>query len=249
MVADSGRYGRSFADVYDEWYADAPTDSLVEFVRARVAPGSDLLELGIGTGRVALALAAAGYRVTGIDSSPEMLDRLAAKPGADAVAAILGDAADAAVYPSSGVDAVLAVFNLLFNLTGADDQRRCLAAAAGALAPGGILVVEAFVPDPITERRRELVTRSVDGARVVLIATDADPDEQTIDGGHIEITEHGTRLRPWRIRVTTPAGIDAMAAEAGLQLVERFEDLAGTPFVDGESSHHVSVYRLAPAGV
>ena len=249
MVADSGRYGRSFADVYDEWYADAPTDALVEFVRARVAPGSDVLELGIGTGRVALALAAAGYRVTGIDSSPEMLDRLAAKPGAAAVAAILGDAADAAVYPSSGVDAVLAVFNLLFNLTGGDDQRRCLAAAAGALTPGGILVVEAFVPDPITERRRELVTRSVDGARVVLIATDADPDEQTIDGGHIEITEHGTRLRPWRIRVTTPAGIDAMAAEAGLQLVERFEDLAGTPFVDGESSHHVSVYRLAPPGV
>lgn len=242
MVSDSGRYGRSFADVYDEWYADAPTDALVSFVQARLPAGASVLELGIGTGRVALALAAAGFTVTGIDSSPEMLDVLRTKPGADAVTAILGDAADAACYPA-GVDAVLAVFNLLFNLTSADDQQRCLAAAAAALAPDGVLIVEAFVPDPITERRRELVTRSVDGARVVLIATDADPTEQTIDGGHIEITEEGTRLRPWRIRVTTPAGIDAMAVAAGLDLVERYEDLALSPFVDGESSHHVSVYR------
>ena len=243
-MTDAGRYGRSFADVYDEWYADAPTDALVAFVARRVAAGAAVLELGVGTGRVALALAAAGFAVTGVDSSPEMLARLADKPDAASVTAVLADAADPSAYAPASADAVLGVFNLLFNLTDEDAQRACLTGCAAALRPGGVVVIEAFVPDPITERRRELVTRSVDGGRVVLIATDADPAGQTIDGGHIEITEDGMRLRPWRIRVAVPHRIDEMAAAAGLRLVERFEDFDGTPFVDGESTHHVSVYRL-----
>jgi len=245
MTDDSGRYGRSFADVYDQWYADAPTGDLVEFVAARIPPGSSVIELGVGTGRVALPLSTAGFAVIGIDASPEMLDRLRAKPGAEAIEAVLGDAADPSCYPTGTAAAVLAVFNLLFNLADADAQARCLAASAHALRPDGILVVEAFVPDPITERRRELVTRSVEPDRVVLIATDADPDAQTIDGSHIEITDTGTRLRPWRIRVADPASLDAMAQSAGLALTERWEDFAGRPFVAGDSTHHVSVYRKA----
>jgi len=246
VTSDVGRYGRSFADVYDAWYADAPADGLVAFVAARAPTGADVLELGVGTGRVALPLADAGFRVAGIDASAEMLDRLAAKPGSERVTARLADAADVDAYPPASADVVLAVFNLLFNLTGPDDQARCLLGCARALRPGGRLIVEAFVPDVVVERRTDLVTRSVDDGGVVLIATDADPATQIVHGSHIEITEHGTRLRPWRVKVATPDALDALAAAAGLTLDERHEDVDETPFVEGESTHHVSVYLKEP---
>ncbi len=242
---DPGTYGRSFADVYDDWYADVPTNELVSFVSSRLPPAAAVLELGVGTGRVASALADAGFAVTGLDSSAEMLAHLAAKPNSAAVATIVGDAADPAVYPADTFDAVLAVFNLVFNLTTAEGQAQCLAASAAALRPGGLVIVEAFVPEVIIERRRDLVTRSVEPGRVVLIATDTDPATQVVMGNHVELSDGGTRLRPWSIRVATPTELDAMAATAGLELAERFEDWAAAPFVAGESTHHVSVYRRA----
>ncbi|MFN8053107.1 MAG: class I SAM-dependent methyltransferase [Acidimicrobiales bacterium] len=245
---DPERYGRSFADVYDEWYQEMPTEPLVSFLGRRVAAGAEVLELGVGTGRVALALSAAGFAVTGLDSSADMLAQLATKPGADAVATITGDAADPSVYPRAAFDAVVAVYNLIFNLTSPGAQERCLAGVASTLRAGGLLVLEAFVPAGITERRRDLVTRSVEPGRVVLIATDTDPTTQVVTGNHIEITDAGTRLRPWTIRVSTPQELDAMAAAAGMELVERLEDWTGTPFVAGESAHHVSVYRVVGGG-
>lgn len=247
--SDAGQYGASFADVYDEWYADMPVADLVAFVSARAAAGADVTELGVGTGRVAVALADAGFAVTGVDSSPQMLARLDDKAGAR-VRGVSADAADpdGAAYPTSSADVVLAVFNLVFNLAGEDAQRACFRGCAQALRPGGFLVVEAFVPDRFGERRRELVTRSVEPGRVVLIATDGDPLSRVVSGSHIEITDAGTRLRPWTIRVADPAELDAMATAAGLCLTERFEDFAGTPFVDGDSVHHVSVYRAGEAG-
>lgn len=245
MTADPERYGRSFADVYDEWYASTPADGLVAFVTARAAAGAAVLELGVGTGRLALPLAAAGYAVTGLDASSEMLERLAAKPGGGAVTPLLADAADPDAYPPDSADVVLAAFNLVFNLCGPGDQAACLRGCARALRPDGVLILEAFVPEVVTERRTDLVTRSVDAGGVVLIATDTDPADQVTHGAHIEITETGTRLRPWRIRVATPDTLDALAADAGLVLTERWADTSGTPFVEGDSTHHLSVYRHA----
>lgn len=242
-MQDPEQYGRSFADVYDEWYSDVYPRELVRCVASLLDPGARVLELGVGTGRVSLALAAAGFAVSGLDSSADMVDRLRSKPGGAAIPVVVGDASDADCWPSGPFDAVLAVFNLLFNLTSVDAQRCCIEAAASRLAPGGRLVVEAFVPDVPTERRRELVTRSVEAHRVVLIATDAAPQDQLVQGAHIEITDSGTRLRPWTIRVALPDQLDAMAAAAGLGLERRTEDWTGTPFVPGESAHHVSVYR------
>jgi len=244
-VPDSGQYGRSFADVYDEWYHAVPPTDVVAFLAARLPPGASVLELGVGTGRIALPLAAAGFSVTGLDSSPEMLEQLAAKAAAESITVIAGDAGDPSVYPRGNFDAVLAVFNLLFNLADLDAQQRCLGAAAGALGTDGLVVVEAFVPRRITERELELVTRSVEPHRVVLIATDADPLTQRIVGNHIELTDGNVRLRPWTIRASSPDEIDAMATRAGLVCVERFESFAGDPWVPGESAHHVSIYKRA----
>lgn len=240
--SDPARYGRSFADVYDDWYRDLPAEPVVEFVRTRLKPHATILELGVGTGRVALPLAAAGFRVIGMDSSAEMLAQLRAKDPAGTVEPLLADAADPSAYPAA--DAVLAVFNLLFNLTTRRAQLACLQGCAASIGPEGLVVIESWVPVEMTDRRVDLVTRSVDPGRVVLIATDARPDEGVIHGGHIEITEHGFQLRPWTVRTLTPARLDDLAAEAGLELVERFEDFDGTPFTV-DSPAHVSVYRRA----
>lgn len=238
-------YGDSFFDVYDEWYADAPTDSIVQFVAARVERSARVLELGVGTGRVALPLALAGFGVTGLDSSTQMLDILRSKDPTGSIDRIIGSADDPAVFPVRQFDVVLAVFNLLFNLETEAAQRRCFEGVAATMKPTGRFIVESFVPEPVTERRTDLVTRSVEPNRVILIATDSNPSTQTILGNHIELTNGSVRLRPWTIRVATPTELDSMADAAGLELTERFENFDEVDFTPGDSAHHVSVYRLA----
>jgi hypothetical protein len=203
----------------------------------------------VGTGRLAIPVAAAGWDVVGLDASPEMLARLAAKV-ASAVAAgsavtagtvvgVLGDAADPSSVPQGRFDVVLAAFNFLFNLPDRDAQRRCLAACRGRIADSGRLVVEAFVPDPTMRSGRSEARGPVTGVRVV---TDADTGRATLVGEHVD--DDGRR-RPWRVCFASPDEIDALAADAGWALEARHEDWAGTPFHPDESPQHVSVYRPA----
>lgn len=245
-IMSGANYGESFFDVYDEWYADAPTESIVRFVSARTDPSSRLLELGVGTGRVALPLAAAGFRVMGMDTSADMLEVLRTKDSSGTIEQVVGSADDGDSYPDEPFDVVLAVFNLLFNLQTAASQQRCFDAVASSLGDTGCFIVESFVPEPVTERRTDLVTRSVEADRVVLIATESDPSTQTVVGNHIELTNGSVRLRPWTIRVAAPTELDSMARAAGLQLAERFEDFDEAAYTPGECSHHVSVYRRSP---
>src|SRR5690606_1239173 len=106
------------------------------------------------------------------------------------------------------------------------------------------LVIEAFVPAERADGvERDLATARVDHDRVVLTATEHDPDAQTVVGQHIDITAAGVRLRPWRIRYLTPAQLDDLAARAGMHLVERHAGWSGEPF-DGDSPVHVSRYGL-----
>ena len=251
---DPGTYGRSFAEVYDRWY---PSDAATQAVVARVAvlagdpPSADgggrVLELGVGTGRLAIPLAARGCRVHGMDASPEMLEVLARKVRSAGVeiGATLGDVGDPAAWPEGPVEVVVAAFNLLFNLSGAKEQQRCFEAAAAALTPDGAFVVETFLPAPLAERERRLEVREVTSSGVVLIATDSDPDDGVVTGQHIELVDgEPVRLRPWRIRVAPIEELDAMASAAGLVLSERHADWSGAPF-DPHGAAHVSVYRRA----
>ncbi|MCO5313438.1 MAG: class I SAM-dependent methyltransferase [Microthrixaceae bacterium] len=253
---DPTRYGRSFADVYDDWYHELPTDDLVGFIRSRVPAPAAVLELGVGTGRVALALASAGYEVTGMDSSEQMLERLALNDPQGRVRPLLADAADPNAHPRA--DVVVAALNMIFNLTTRVAQTNCLRGCAKAIGSDGILVTETIVAARLTERRTELVTRSVEPGRVVLIATDARPETRPgagaageadlgaalVHGSHLEFTDGGVALRPWTVRTISPAHLDELATTAGLELVERFEDFAENPFDDGSRSQ-VSVYRRA----
>lgn len=249
---DPARYGDAFADVYDDWYGELfDTDAAVEALAALAGPGP-VLELGVGTGRLAVPLALRGLTVIGVDGSQAMLDRLAAKPGGDRVHPLLADMAD--LFDESpggtrlGPDAegafrlVFAAYNTFFNLDSDDAQRRCLAQCARLLAPGGGLALEAFVPTDDDVPRTSLDVRSVTVGAVVLTATEHDPDAQVITGQHIELRDGGVRLRPWRVRYLTPAQLDARAADAGLRLAERWGGWDGRPF-DDSCDTHVSVYR------
>ena len=258
-------YGEAFADVYDDWYADvSDVDGTVAFVaeRARRAGGLPVLELGVGTGRLALPLAAAlagdGIGVRGLDASPAMVDRLRAKPGADLVDVVVADMADvatavAARWPAAATSApappphgvVLVAFNTLFNLTSVEAQQRCLTGVAELLAPDGCLVVEAFVPAESPESRDAVTVRSMTADREVLSVSRADPDARRLQGQFVELVDGApVRLRPWSLRYAPPDELDALAAGAGLVLAERWGGWRGEPFTDDDDVH-VSVYRPA----
>jgi SAM-dependent methyltransferase len=147
-------YGEAIADVYDNGsllaHADGgaragETGAAVAFLSERAGTGR-VLELGVGTGRIAIALAAGGIEVHGIDVSQAMADRLRAKPGGDAVTVHIGDMADVDV--AGPFTLVYVVANTLFCLTSQDQQVRCVRNVAACLGQAGRLVVEAFVPDP-----------------------------------------------------------------------------------------------------
>jgi SAM-dependent methyltransferase len=262
-----GSYGDAFADVYDQWYPDvtdldACVARVADLARDATAGRGSVLELGVGTGRLALPLAELGLAVTGVDASAAMLERVATKPGAARLRVVAGDMADLDASDLDGGGArdgfgppfqvVLIAYNTLFNL--ADDlaQARCLTGAAARLAPAGRLVIETFVPaeetdpdDPGRPTPAALSVSRVTESEVVLNASVHDAAAQTVVGQHIQLTSSGTRLRPWRIHYLHPDQLDALARRAGLVPLERWRDWHGTAF-DDDSQTLISVYGLIP---
>jgi SAM-dependent methyltransferase len=234
-------YGESFADVYDEWYAGiTDAEGTADVVAGWAGPGGRVLELAVGTGRLAVPMAARGLEVHGIDASPAMLAQLRANDADGAVTAVLGDMVDD--LPDGPFDVVVIAYNSLFNLESADRQRACFAAVAARLAPGGRFAVEAFVPD---EREGPVVAvRSMTASEVVLSISQHDPATQRASGQFVQFVDGDrVRLRPWSIRYATPDELDAMAAASGLVRTERWEGFDRHPF-GPDSPQHVSVYAL-----
>ena len=235
-------YGDGFADVYDDWYADvSPPAATAAFVAARTS--GPVLELGSGTGRLAGPLRDAGVAVVGLDASTAMLGRSVARH--PAVPVVAADMADLPVRDGC-LGGVLVAFNTLFNLPSAAEQRRCLTRARQALAPGGVVVVEAFVPGSGAEAATDRVdVVRLEADLVVLRVSRTDPARQTVAGHHVELRDGApVRLRPWQLHFRGTAELDRMAEVAGLRLSERYEGWDGEPF-DDASGTHVSVYRAA----
>ncbi len=242
---DERSYGRGMADVYDDWYAGVSDVDATVARLAALAEGGPVLELGVGTGRLALPLADRGLDVWGVDTSPDMLARLRAKPGGERVHTFEADMA--AEVPPGPFRLVFAAYNTLFSLTSAAAQEACVAAAAARLTPGGRFVVEAFVPDTRPEAAPDVTVRDLTAERVVLAVSRVDPEGQTAHGQFVELTEAGgVRLRPWCVRWSTPEQLDAMAARAGLALEDRWEGWAAQPY-GPDSPHHVSVWARKAA--
>ncbi|MDX2378308.1 MAG: class I SAM-dependent methyltransferase [Acidimicrobiia bacterium] len=238
---DDSTYGDAFADVYDDWYADVTdVDATVACTLDLAGTGGRVLELGVGTGRLALPMAMAGLTVTGIDSSAAMLAVLAEADSARAVDAHLGDMVDD--LPGADFDVALAAYNTFFNLLDAERQQACFRSVADRLRPGGRFIVEAYVPELAISVGSNVSVRSMTTDRVVLSVSQHDPDEQRASGQFVEITEAGgVRLRPWAIRWATPGQLDEMGERAGLRLEARWADMAGATF-DADAAQHVSVY-------
>lgn len=251
---DDTTYGEAFADVYDEWYqgisdADATADLVAEFA----GPDGSVIELGAGTGRLALPMRDRGLRVTAVDVSAPMLDQLAAAASSDAggraaakqaITIVRGDMVDD--LPPGPYNVALVAYNTLFNLDDEQRQQACFEAVAARLVPGGRFVVEAFVPDEPFRSGSAVELRSMTVDTVVLSVSQYDPDGQHAEGHLIQLTEaNGVKLRPWSIRYITVEQIDAMAAGAGFVLEHRWADVRRTPFTE-DSSTHLSVYRLRP---
>ncbi len=235
-------YGQRIAGTYDDWYGGydpAAIDALHELAQVGRA-----LELGIGTGRIALPLTQAGIEVHGIDASVAMLAQLRAKPGGDRIPVTLGDMADVAVEGEYAL--IYVVFNTFYALLTQGEQVRCFGNVARHLVPTGSFVVEAFVPD-LTRFSGHQALRTVDLTenRVRLDATTHDPVTQQLVSQHVVLTEQGIRLYPVRLRYVWPAEFDLMAQLAGLQLRHRWGSWSKAAFT-ADSGRHISVYRHAP---
>jgi SAM-dependent methyltransferase len=244
-------YDERRAEGYDRRHAArfAEAEATADFLAGLVDAGAGrhgssararVLELGVGTGRLALPLAARGLEVHGIDSSPAMLARLRAKPGGEVVGVVEGDFADVGTIVDGEYDLVLLAFNSLFELLDQDAQCRCVAGAAARLSAGGVFVVEALAPE-LTRLEQSLTVTSLAADEVVLQATSHDPLSQVVRGHDVVLTEGGVRLLPWAIRYASVPEVDLMARLAGLELRDRWGGWEREPFT-AASNRHVSVF-------
>jgi SAM-dependent methyltransferase len=232
-------FGEAMAAVYD----DAPRGDEAASVAllAELARGGPALELAVGTGRIALPLAARGIRVDGVDLSPAMVARLRAKPGGERLSVTMGDFADVPVEGSYRL--VYVVFNTLFNLLTQDDQVRCFGNVAAHLTDDGLFLVEAFVPSFLTRLRDDqyVDAEQVGVDHVRLDVGRHDPVGQRLEESHVVLAPDGLRLYPIVTRYAWPGELDLMARLAGLRLRDRWGGWDRAPFT-AASRAHVSVY-------
>jgi SAM-dependent methyltransferase len=230
----AARYDESSPEMFDP----AVVDPAVDFL-AGLAGGGAALELGIGTGRIALPLAQRGIRVHGIDLSEAMVARLQAKPGAEEIGVTIGD------FATTKVDGTFSlaylVFNTINNLTTQDEQVACFQNVAEHLEPGGSFVIEVGVPQ---------LRRLPPGDSFV--AFDVSPDHLGFDeydvvtqglvSHHYSLVDGELEVAAVPFRYVWPAELDLMARLAGMTLVERWSDWSREPFTS-ESRKHVSVWQ------
>ena len=238
---DPGLFGRLWADHYDSTDNPDPAPE-VDFL-APLGQGGRVLELAIGTGRVALPLAERGLAVEGVEASPEMVARMRAKPGGADIPVVIGDLADVGVEGPFSL--VYLVFNTLFNLVDGARQADCFRNTARVLAPEGAFVVQAYVPDPADiEREQQVEVRSVTEDTVSLRVHRYDRAAQTFIRQSITLRDGSVRMEPFAMHYLWPEPIDALAERAGLRLSERYAGYDRAPFT-ADSKNHVSVYRHA----
>ena len=234
-------YGDRIASVYDVLYPPDPdVDQAVEVLTGLAGTGR-VLELGIGTGRVALPLAARGVDIQGIDVSEAMVAELRAKPGGDAIPVTLADFTHVPVEGPFGV--VYVAFNTFFVLMTQEAQVQCFQAVAERLTGDGAFVLEAFVPEPARfDRGQRVATTHLAGDWVLLESTVHDAVAQRVRSVHAILSAEGTRLLPLELRYAWPSELDLMARLAGLALEHRWGGWRGEEFT-ALSPKHVSVYR------
>ncbi len=233
-------YGDRIAEVYDDLYQQAFDIEPAVGLLAELAGAGRALELGIGTGRVALPLAARGVVVLGVNASESMVKQMRKKVGGKGIPVTIGDFTKVPVRGT--FDLVYVVFNTIFGLDTQDAQVACFANVARRLRPGGVFLIEAFVPDLTRFVRGQNISTARTGVdEVWLDASRYDAVNQVVNTQHIHITGLGTRLFPVRLRYSYPPELDLMARLAGMRLKDRWGGWRKEPFTAASTSH-VSVY-------
>jgi SAM-dependent methyltransferase len=240
-----GYFGEQVAATYDQSeraaFEPALIDATADFL-ASLAGAGPVLELAIGTGRIALPLAARGLRVHGIELSSAMVAKLRAKPGSDRIGLTIGDMATTRVPGTFSL--VYLVFNTINNLTTQDAQVDCFANAAAHLAPGGRFVIEVGVPDlRLLPPGQNAVPFDISASHLGFDVYD-DLVSQSFSSHHVTFRDGRPEYTVVPFRYAWPAELDLMARLAGLRLEERWADWNRQPFT-GESRSHVSVWVKA----
>jgi len=242
-----GYFGEQVAATYDDdesaTFDPAVTGATVD-VLAELAGTGRALELGVGTGRIALPLSRRGVPVHGVDLSRAMIARLQAKPGGEAIGVTIGDFATARVDGTFSL--AYLVFNTIMNLTTQEAQVACFANVAAHLSPGGCFVVEVMVPD---------LRRLPPGQTAVPFETGPkrwgfdryDVATQAMSSNHMMIDGGRAEFSSIPFRYVWPAELDLMAQLAGMRLRERWEGWRREPFTS-ESRKHVSVWEKPESG-
>jgi SAM-dependent methyltransferase len=235
-------YSTAFAEHYDTWFgALAETDDTVELL-VKLAGLGPALELGIGTGRVALPLHARGVEVSGIDASEAMVAQLRARPGAERITVTIGDFSQVPVEGSFSL--IYLAAGTFFELPSQDDQLRCFANVARRLAPGGLFVLDANLPEALfaTQSANGQVLTTT-GEELVVRYRQLDPAAQRYVSHYVVVSDGCTRHMKVSFRYAAPGELDLMAHIAGLRLRERLGSWSGARFTRS-SVYHVSVYEL-----
>jgi SAM-dependent methyltransferase len=231
------RYDADSADMFEP----AVVDPVVDFLADLAGDGGAALELGIGTGRIALPLSQRGVRVHGIELSTAMADRLRAKPGAGDIGLTIGDFATTTV--DGAFTLAYLVFNTIMNLTTQDEQVECFRNVAVHLEPGGCFVIEVMVPDlrrlPPGETVRAF---TVNPTR--LSFDEYDIATQGLVSHHYRVVDGRLEIFSPPFRYVWPAELDLMARLAGMKLRERWNGWRREPFTSA-STTHVSVWEKA----
>lgn len=240
-MAEHMTYGAAFADVYDEWYGQTDDLAVVTALLSEHSP-RHVLELGVGTGRVALAMAeivvAAGGQVIGVDESPEMLVLLASKDPRGLVTLVRGDMAND--QPGGEFDLIFISYNTLFNLSDTNQQTTCIENAAKRLAPSGRLVIDACIIH--SDAPTHGTTTEQRGDWHVHTTSSFAAATGIVQGTTVSTHNDGRRVqRPWRIAYQSPVAIDTICTRAGLSLLARYASWHKTPFTD-DAPRHVSVF-------
>ena len=241
-------FGERVAERYDERYADmadsAVVDPIVAFL-ADLARDGAALELGVGTGRIALPLAQRGVRVHGIDLSESMVARLREKPGAEQIGVTIGDFATARVDGTFSVAYLVA--NTIMNLTTQDEQVACFRNVAAHLEPGGCFVIEVVVPG-LRRLPPGETFQAFDVSATHLGFDEYDVARQGLVSHHYWIDDGKVELFSPPFRYVWPSELDLMARLAGMTLRERWAGWKHEPFTS-ESTKHVSVWEKTDGAV
>jgi SAM-dependent methyltransferase len=238
MNYEDATYGDRIAAIYDELYGEV--DEATITLLSELADGGRALELGIGTGRIALPLQQTGTEVHGVDASAAMVARLRAKPGGETIPITMGSFAD--LHFEETFALVYVVFNTFYGLLTQAEQIRCFQSVADHLTPDGLFLLEVFVPDLARFEAAQTVRATrVDLDGVQLDVSRHDAVSQRIASQHVLLSEEGVKLYPVQLRYAWPAEMDLMAQLAGLALRHRWGSWRRAPFTS-ESGKHISVY-------